>query len=92
VGEERAPIDAGDPRADHERERRAERRCAEDADAPESKERAVPRSRTEGPEREQSPREVEACQPEGEGGEQQLGHQQMITSLGARPGQVKRVG
>src|SRR3954451_3506105 len=85
VGEERAPIDAGDPRADHERERRAERRRAEDGDAPESEECAILRPSSQRPEREQRPREVEAGESEGERGEQQLGHPQMITLSGYVP-------
>ena len=84
MGEKGRPIDTVDAAADYERERCAESQCAKDADAAESEERAIPRPRAKGAEREHRRREVEAGQPECERREQQLGHPHMITVLRAR--------
>jgi hypothetical protein len=49
IGKKRAPIDAGNPRTDYERERRTERDRAEDRDTAENDESPIARPRTEGP-------------------------------------------
>src|SRR5919107_1772994 len=83
--EQPAPVDALDSRTDQERERRTESDGAEDAEKTKGQDGANACASSQGPDGEQRPREVEAGQPEGEGGEEESGHPPMLPSSWAQP-------
>lgn len=68
-------------RTDYERECRAERDGAEDAETSESHEGAKACPSAQGSDGDECPRDVEAGQPKGESGEQEFDHPAMVPSL-----------